>query len=429
MEVDVVPFSFGNGIFLNQNLHSPDEIPEIIKHEFVHVEQKHTIDVLFSEFLCMLLWYNPFVWLLRLAMRQNLEYIADNFVLEKGTDKKNYQYLLLKVMSDQPISITNPFNFSSLKNRIIMMNKIKSARVNLVKFLFALPLLAFLLLAFRNQETIVRITSFSPSTDTIPKKSSNTSKNDLAPKRAESGETIKVSGTNPFTMTYDGKKMTVKPKNGKTEIYDMNKPADEDKFQEKYGFLPTSGGTITITGVSSSNDAVREVTVNGFRSESLAKIVNDDENATVVETPAKVSSPVVIASGSNSNVIANADNNVSVAGLASPAKESTIALSPIASDNISTTGEVILDLTKKMTSQDLDKKIAELKSKGFSFQLKNSEFKDGSLVSLDAEISYKDDVKSFKVHDFVEMIITSQKTDDKSALFRFYVVKGSLTVH
>ncbi len=151
VDKDIMPFSFGNSIFINQHLHTERELKEIIRHEFVHVKQRHTIDIIWSELLCILNWYNPFVWLIRKAIRQNLEFIADNKVIQGGMDKKQYQYLLLKVVGNTHFSIANQFNFTSLKKRIAMMNKIKTARIQLVKFLFILPLLAVLLLAFRNK--------------------------------------------------------------------------------------------------------------------------------------------------------------------------------------------------------------------------------------------------------------------------------------
>jgi TonB-dependent SusC/RagA subfamily outer membrane receptor len=147
----IIPFSFNNSIFINHEIENGEELKEIILHEFVHVKQKHTIDILFAEFLCIINWYNPFVWLMRKAIRQNLEFIADNNVLQSGFDRKQYQYLLLKVIGVSQFSITQQFNFSSLKKRIAMMNKLKSAKVHLIKFLFALPLTAILLLAFRDK--------------------------------------------------------------------------------------------------------------------------------------------------------------------------------------------------------------------------------------------------------------------------------------
>lgn len=148
---NIIPFSFGKAVFVNTRLHNESELREIILHEFVHLRQRHSIDILWSEFLCLVSWFNPFAWLLKKAIRQNLEFIADNKVLENGINKKEYQYLLLKVSGNNQYSIATPFNFSSLKKRIAMMNKLKTARVHLVKFLFLLPLAAVLLLAFRSE--------------------------------------------------------------------------------------------------------------------------------------------------------------------------------------------------------------------------------------------------------------------------------------
>lgn len=147
---NIIPFSFGRSIFINQHQHNEEELKEIIRHEFIHVKQRHTLDILWGELLCMLNWYNPFVWLIRKSIRQNLEFIADHKVLETGLDRKQYQYLLLKVIGVPAFAIASQFNFSSLKKRIAMMNKMRSAKIHLIKFLFVLPLVTILLLAFRN---------------------------------------------------------------------------------------------------------------------------------------------------------------------------------------------------------------------------------------------------------------------------------------
>jgi len=122
---NIIPFSFGNAIYINPQLHTKAQLTEIIAHEFVHVKQRHTVDVLWAEIVCMLNWYNPAAWLLRHAVRQNLEFIADSQVLQSGVDKKEYQYLLLTVLGAPQFSMASPFNFSSLKKRIVMMNKLK----------------------------------------------------------------------------------------------------------------------------------------------------------------------------------------------------------------------------------------------------------------------------------------------------------------
>src|SRR6478735_1242238 len=127
----IVPFSFANSIFINSAQHSEEELREIIRHEFIHVKQRHSIDIMVSEILVMLNWYNPFAWMIRHCIRQNLEFIADEQVIRTGIDKKEYQYMLLKVIGVAPFAITSKFNFNSLKKRIVMMNKNKTARVHL----------------------------------------------------------------------------------------------------------------------------------------------------------------------------------------------------------------------------------------------------------------------------------------------------------
>lgn len=151
------PFSFMRSIFINKDAYTTAETAEIIRHEMVHATQWHSIDILFSELLCIVNWFNPFVWMLRKMVRQNLEFLADNNVLQKGGDKKSYQYLLLKVVGQPSCRIANSFNLSNLKKRIVMMNKNNSTKMSVASFLFVVPLMLVLLLAFRGaqaQQTI-----------------------------------------------------------------------------------------------------------------------------------------------------------------------------------------------------------------------------------------------------------------------------------
>src|SRR3569833_546791 len=150
----IIPFSLGNAIYINARLHTEKECEESILHEYVHVRQRHTVDIMLAELLCIISWYNPFSWLIRYSIRQNLEFIADQHVLASGLDRKNYQYHLLKVVGEPLYRLTNNFNFSSLKKRIVMMNKSRSTRLHLFNFLFIVPLLGVLLVAFRDKVDI-----------------------------------------------------------------------------------------------------------------------------------------------------------------------------------------------------------------------------------------------------------------------------------
>src|SRR5262245_31384938 len=51
VDENIIPFSFGNSIFINSNLHTQEELQEIVRHEFVHVRQKHTVDIIWAEML------------------------------------------------------------------------------------------------------------------------------------------------------------------------------------------------------------------------------------------------------------------------------------------------------------------------------------------------------------------------------------------
>jgi hypothetical protein len=160
---DIVPFSFGKNIFFNPGKHTPEELRDIILHELVHVRQKHTLDVLFAELLCILNWYNPFAWMIRHAIRQNLEFIADREVIEQGIDTKEYQYLLLKVVGYTDFRVASPFNLSPLKQRILMMNRSKTARIQLGRFLFVLPLLLVVLISFSSSTSWIEPTFLAKS--------------------------------------------------------------------------------------------------------------------------------------------------------------------------------------------------------------------------------------------------------------------------
>jgi len=223
VDENIIPFSFGNSIFINRRLHSETELQEIIRHEFVHARQVHSMDIIWGELVCMFNWYNPFAWLLKRAIRQNLEFIADRKVLENGINKKEYQYLLLKVIGNSQYSIANQFNFSSLKKRIAMMNKLKSAKVQLVKFLFILPVLGIILVSFRNQVLQMDTGKAGPAiatlTDTLP------------------GKIKKLPG-NVKGINIADDKARVTLRDGTKEEYDLSVASQKKAFHEKYGQIP-----------------------------------------------------------------------------------------------------------------------------------------------------------------------------------------------
>lgn len=138
--IPIVPFSFLNKIYVNKDQHLDAELKDIFKHEDIHVKGLHSLDILLFEMILVCCWYNPFVWLMRRAIRQNLEFLTDQQVLDKGIDKQTYQYSLLNVSKKgTSVGLSNQFNFKLLKRRIMMMNKKRSSKIELSKYAFLLP--------------------------------------------------------------------------------------------------------------------------------------------------------------------------------------------------------------------------------------------------------------------------------------------------
>ena len=142
------PRSFFRYIFINPEKYNNKTYEQILVHEKVHVKQRHSIDLLLSEIAIIVLWFNPFVWLLRKEIERNIEYQTDDLVLQSSTvDPQNYQMNLLKICVERkPLTIVSNYNQSLIKKRIVMMNKKKSNVHSYWKYAFIAPTLLVTLL-------------------------------------------------------------------------------------------------------------------------------------------------------------------------------------------------------------------------------------------------------------------------------------------
>ncbi len=135
MKGPLTPFSFFRKIYINPDLHSESELYSIVKHEQVHVKEWHTADIMMGEVNNVFYWFNPGAWLMKGAIRENLEFLADRAILQSGINRKAYQYSLIQVNTAQHAAgITNSFNLSHIKNRIFMMNKSRTSGVHLYRY-------------------------------------------------------------------------------------------------------------------------------------------------------------------------------------------------------------------------------------------------------------------------------------------------------
>ena len=150
VEEKIPPFSYFEYIVYNSSLYSDFELNNILEHEKVHCSQNHTIDVLISRLFCTVFWYNPFIWLYKKAIMQNLEFIADSEAVKNIADKKSYQFTLLKITTHENcVVITNHFYQSLIKKRIVMLNKNQSNKKNSWKYAIMLPLLGVFMFLFQ----------------------------------------------------------------------------------------------------------------------------------------------------------------------------------------------------------------------------------------------------------------------------------------
>lgn len=144
------PFSWIKYIIISRTDYEENK-EEILTHECAHIRYYHSIDLLVSDLFCCLQWFNPAAWLIRNELAAVHEYEADKAVLDSGINAKQYQILLIKKAAGAKwYSIANSFNHKKLKYRIAMMLRKQSSSWARAKVLYALPIVAFSMIAFAN---------------------------------------------------------------------------------------------------------------------------------------------------------------------------------------------------------------------------------------------------------------------------------------
>lgn len=140
--------SFWKYIFLNRKDFEQGKVDEkIIRHEELHLKEKHSLDILFIEFLLVVFWFNPAFYLYRKAILTNHEFLADEYVLKSETNIRSYQHLLLTELISERILFTNQFNLSNTKKRIKMMTTPNTKKSKFYS-LISLPLAAVMFFIF-----------------------------------------------------------------------------------------------------------------------------------------------------------------------------------------------------------------------------------------------------------------------------------------
>ncbi|WDF57493.1 M56 family metallopeptidase [Flavobacterium sp. KACC 22758] len=269
---NIAPFSYFDYIVYNSSMYSEKELESILEHEKVHSDQHHTVDVIISRIFCILFWFNPIIWLYKKAILQNLEFIADSEAAKKISDKKAYQYTLLKITTHETcVAITNHFYQSLIKKRIVMLNKNQSKKWNYWKYYAVLPVLALFVLSFQ-------IKTIAQEKKELREKAALTSKN-------QDPEVIKITKS---TTDQELKDLTAKLKtdhNINLEISNIKRNKNNELTSIKIRVVKDNGKVQIIE--MNSTEALKDCSV----------VINTDENGSKsvsLVTADQIEHPIVI---------------------------------------------------------------------------------------------------------------------------------------
>ena len=234
-----LPHSFLNFIYVNFEEYNNRTIEdELYTHELVHVNQKHTLDILFIELLKTFFWFNPVFYFYKKAIQLNHEFLADENVVNSYNNVPFYQTLLLQKSSNvQTIYLASNLNYLVTKKRLIMMSKKTSKSLAIVKKIAIIPILSGLIYFF-----CVEIVAQEQNNPVSVKKKNNVEQNSVVSENKSVLEKEYFKGVRfkYYTNSYKDKK-------GKRignliidKTYEELTEADKSKFQFSLLLIPTA---------------------------------------------------------------------------------------------------------------------------------------------------------------------------------------------
>ena len=361
-----------------------------------------------------------------------------------------------------------------------MMNKMKSARAHLLKFLFVLPLVAVLLLAFRHRHPASDSQTRMSSVTNDPKETENYYGDlQLIDRSSAAIDTSdkKFLKRNPSVQSFQylpmnaehPKSIMISLKSGAKEVYDLNDEAQMKNFRSKYGESPAVEVIVRVKASHATSRANGSYKV-PIPSDDAKGISVNEENIAIVELRngkvkkydlnraeekkafeekydnehQSVELSGTIATVVTANIVTNpvttvsVNNNIDVANLTSVKVSPTLAASTEVADvsdvraanvNINNIkGNILFDITNNTSRKEIDQLIAELKTSGYELIIKSIEFKDNLLILLDGTISNGSAIEHFIVQDFSRMMILESKNNKQVPFFRFSVSHGKLYI-
>ncbi len=161
------PFSWLGTIVLSEKDYAGID-SNVLKHEKAHIAHGHPLELMLLDFMSLFQWFNPAVWVLRRDLCLVHEQQADADVLKSVSDARPYQLMLLsQSQGGLAFNIVASFNGNGVESRIDMMNRKRSSRRQMLRFLY-IPLVMCISLTLTANVAYDKISGESTvSSDTV----------------------------------------------------------------------------------------------------------------------------------------------------------------------------------------------------------------------------------------------------------------------
>ncbi len=247
----VVPFSWMRSIVISESDYEQNG-RTILLHEQAHVRLHHSYDVLLVQFMKIMQWFNPCIYLLEMDLRDVHEFQADDAVLSSGITAHSYQLLLIKkAVGSSSYTFANSFNHSLLKKRITMMLQKKSSSWRMARAIYLAPCAVLLALLLATPQ----LSSCKQDGGKVSENSENSSENPEGISVSASSDTLQA----PVTK----QQIQVKGKDGES----------------------TTLNVLSVVGVDESSGEAKKESDDRIRTEpTQAKVADEDyEGETVYD--------------------------------------------------------------------------------------------------------------------------------------------------
>lgn len=222
------PFSYFKNLFWKNTITLDSDVgKQVLKHEMVHIEQKHSFDKILIEVVTAIFWFNPFFHIIKREISLIHEYLADKKAVKNSDTKAFAQMLLASHFSGTQLPAASPFLSSNLKKRLKMLQKPKT-KFGYARRILALPVLFTIAFAYlvnaKNREI--------EETNLSIKKALTEIKNDTVKEKSEKKENTRLPDPEDSNKQLAELQKKMEEKQKELRTLDPDSKAFEKKMEE-----------------------------------------------------------------------------------------------------------------------------------------------------------------------------------------------------